>query len=114
MIAKNLLGLLLGLCFSLGLQASDANRYRVIPFTSYFESAGLPPDLFVNFKLKCNQKFLSIIRHEDVDRATHRVSIAIGGLVSEGSANCSATLNDLTVNAGKTFSGVEYTVEAIQ
>src|SRR4051812_252727 len=65
--------------FRNGLQDFD---YAVLPFDHYQEE-GLPPVLRVTFQLKCFQEFVKVIRHEDTEPVTGKITIAVGLLVKE-------------------------------
>jgi len=88
--------------------------FRVIPFNSYLESSNLPPNLTVNFELECNQKFLKVIRNDEIDQTTGKVTIAVGGLISEINSDCGGSVQDLNADAGSTFSGRDYSIQSIQ
>lgn len=98
-----------------GFQKRDLGwGYAVLPFEHYYEEDGVPPVLKVTFQLKCFQKFIKVIRHEDVDGATGKVVIAVGILVREDFPAACESAHELTVHAGTTFSGREHTVVPIQ
>lgn len=89
------------------------NHYRIIPILNYLESQKLPPDLWVSFEIKCYQTFIKVIRNDIYDPKTNKVTIVIGGLVSEvPSLPCesSMTISEL---AGSTFSGREFEVKTV-
>lgn len=88
-------------------------QYRVIPFTSFYESQGLPPDLLVTFSLNCNQNLIKVIRTDIDQTGSLKDTILIGALVSENSSlDCIGT-NEITKIVGKTFSGREFEVKPI-
>ena len=101
---------------SLAVVANAAERsssdYVVIPYDHYDEIGGLPPSLKVTFHLKCYQKFEQLIRYEDVDSAGN-TTIVVGALVAESLGLSCKSIQKLTVDAGNTFSGREYSVVSI-
>ena len=86
--------------------------YVVIPYDHYNEIGGLPPSLKVTFHLKCYQKFEQLIRFEDVD-SVGKTTIVVGALVAESLGMSCKSVQKLTVDAGNTFSGREYSVVSI-
>ena len=102
--------------FSSTIGSYAANRpsfdYRVIPYDHYEEGKGLPPTLKVTFQLKCFQRFEKVIRHDDT-AAAGKVTIAVGILVYENLNTPCESAKNVTVDAGNTFSGREYSVVPI-
>ena len=56
-----------------------------------------------------------MIRHDKTDPVSHKVTIAIGVLVEEDmKSSCAGKFKEMTVSAGKTFSGRPYEISLIQ
>lgn len=92
---------------------SPSTVYRVIPFESYFQSSSLPPVLWADFKVRCNQRILQVFRH-DVVRGNPRVTIVIGALVSEETLDPCTGEERKIVQAGQTYSGRDFDVKSLQ
>lgn len=89
-------------------------HYRIIPFDQYAFTDEFPPRLSLDFSLTCYQEFISLVRHDEKDPTTGKVTIIVGGLVSEFLLlPCTADLRPITVNGGPTFSGVDFEIEKI-
>lgn len=103
---------------SLGSDQQDpvgaAIQYRVIPFDQFALTDELPPRLSLDFSLTCYQEFISLVRHDKKDPTTGKVTILVGGLVSEFLLlPCTADLRTITVDGGPSFSGVDFEIEKI-
>jgi len=73
----------------------------------------LPPAIEATFTLRCYQKFLQVIRNEIVDPVSHKVTIAIGGLITENPVIPCGSIGQVRVPAGNGYSGREFEVIAI-
>jgi hypothetical protein len=104
---------ILALTLAISSVASANVRFREI--TSYEEIPGqLPATLMLTFKLACFEKFVDVIRHDTRNEKTNEVTIAVGGLVDGDPTPCPSNSGKLiSVEAGGTFSGVPYHIEAI-
>jgi hypothetical protein len=103
---------------SLGSDQQDpvdaAIQYRVIPFDQFALTDELPPRLSLEFSLTCYQEFISLVRYDKKDPTTGKVTILVGGLVSEFLLlPCTADLRPITVDGGPSFSGVDFEIEKI-
>jgi hypothetical protein len=90
--------------------ATDSGIYKVIPYEDYYESQALPPDIWARFSIQCNQTFLGVDRQEVTDPQSKEVTILIGALVLENSESPCSSAADLSVVAGKSFSGREFKI----
>jgi hypothetical protein len=91
-----------------------AIQYRVIPFDQFALTDELPPRLSLEFSLTCYQEFISLVRYDKKDPTTGKVTILVGGLVSEFLLlPCTADLRPITVDGGPSFSGVDFEIEKI-
>jgi hypothetical protein len=104
------------LTMSLAFSSMASAKLVFHPISSYQEIGGtLPPKLQVTFELSCFEKLVSVIRHDIRDSATNEVTIAVGGLVDIASPRpCPNQKVLVDADAGNTFSGVQYHIEAIQ
>jgi hypothetical protein len=87
---------------------------RFVEPIAFFATNGLPSELQATFQVRCDQTFLSVIRNEITHPTTGKVTISIGGLVSEDPALafCSS-VQDMVVSAGHLYSGRDFEVNAI-
>lgn len=100
-------------CFAQSNAKCPSSDYAVIPLDRYEETQGLPPLLNVTFRLQCFQRFVKVIRHDEVDLSTGRTTIAVGALVREDLLSSCESARDFTASAGAAFSGREYSVVSI-
>ena len=92
---------------------AQAKSYRMIPFVNYYESASLPPSIFVNFNVRCYQHILKVIRHDETD-SSGKTTFIIGALVSEDVMNPCSSAETVSLDAGHAFSGREYEVKTVE
>jgi hypothetical protein len=91
------------------LTPDSLRSFRFVEVKRVKEIDGLPPELRIVFDLMCNEKFLTVIRHDETDGKTGKVTIAVGALVEENLlSGCAGESKEMEVSAGKTFSGREF------
>lgn len=89
--------------------------YRFVKATGFYQKGtSLPPAIEATFKVRCYQKFLSVVRNEVSDPLSKKVTIAIGGLVEEDPRIACSGETTVNVPAGHGYSGREFEVVAIQ
>jgi hypothetical protein len=90
-------------------------KYYFVEVKSYKESSKLPPRLNVTFDIHCNEEFIKVIRNDLLNTKTKETNIALGVLVKENLlSSCAGTSKEMTVSAGKTFSGKQYSISLIK
>lgn len=57
--------------------------YRFAEVKRVNEVGSLPPKLNVVFDLMCNEKFLKVVRYDEAESKTGKITIAVGVLVEE-------------------------------
>jgi hypothetical protein len=94
-------------------QASPIVRF-VAPTGLHQKGDKLPPAIEATFPIRCYQKFLQVIRNEIVDPVTRKVTISIGGLISENPVIPCGSIGQVHVPAGSGYSGRDFEVIAIE
>ena len=106
---------LFALLASVASAAEPMYRYRFAEVKRYRQVDALPPKLEVTFDLFCNEKFVKVIRNEDVDPKSQVVKIAVGILVEEADySTCPSMSREVSVEAGTTFSGRRFEISVIK
>jgi hypothetical protein len=108
--------IILAVCVTIfALTAPAKTIIKFIEPVQLYEVSTLPPLILARFSIACNQNFLKIVRHEiDIPTlASGKVLISIGGLVSENVSKTCTTSEEITVNAGHSFSGRDYELQNI-
>jgi hypothetical protein len=102
------------LVFAFSSMASATARFKSIE--SYAEVPGqLPAKLMLTFRLTCFEHIVDVVRKDIRDPITNEVTIYVGGIVDGKPVPCPSNAGKLvSVEAGGTYSGVQYPVEAIQ
>ncbi len=94
--------------------SAEAKKTTLTKIKSYTTSDSLPPELNVTFDLACNEKFVKVVRHETSNKLLDFVTINLGVLIEQDSnVTCKTAPKQMTVSAGKTFSGRKYDVSLI-
>ncbi len=79
------------------------------------DSDGLPPKIQMIIEVLCQEEVVKVIRHDEVDPKTKKVTIALGALVRENPlSRCTGKKRELSVYAGATFSGQAYELMRIK
>ena len=98
---------------STSLLAATEDLKFIVP-TSIKSVEGLPPTINATFEFDCNYTFEKLIRTEDLNAETGKVTIFLGGLIKQDpSKNCKGATISEVVPAGNLFSGREYEVRLI-
>jgi len=96
-------------------EAAAPSIYKFAEVKSHKEIGSLPPKLMLTFDLFCNENFVKVIRYDKTEAKTGKAVIAVGVLVEENLlSSCAGQSKEMTVPAGKTFSGRQFEIAVIK
>jgi hypothetical protein len=96
-------------------EAVEKKLLTFVEIKSFSEGKSLPPQLMLSYEIFCNQRFVGVLRNDEVDPRSKKTTIAVGILVElDPDSTCGGVGQMRTAEAGPTFSGRAYEVIPIR